>query len=142
MLLIQNWETALFQNLDSNPATMEAGKMADFYGCLPDHDCQQADAEQACVQAELRMKLVWPSLLRPVPLFGRLNGKTLLCALSVLFAGTQTAAHSGGNIVMLSCDRQGVSPLFSGRRAICVNLQLLLAVYVRDFKLSGPITRL
>jgi hypothetical protein len=41
---------------------MEAGKMADFYGCLPDHDCQQADAEQAYVQAELHGNETWVAL--------------------------------------------------------------------------------
>ena len=50
----QDWEAAMFQDLGSAPATMEAGKAADIYGSLPGHDIEQADAEQAYVQAPMR----------------------------------------------------------------------------------------
>ena len=40
----ENWENALFQDLGSAPATMEAAKVIDAYGCLPNHDIEQADA--------------------------------------------------------------------------------------------------
>ena len=50
----QNWEAAMFQDLGSSPATMEAGKACDIYGSLPGYDVQQADAEQAYVQAPMR----------------------------------------------------------------------------------------
>jgi hypothetical protein len=43
----QNWEAAMFQDLGSSPATMEAGKACDTFGSLPGNDIQQADAEQA-----------------------------------------------------------------------------------------------
>ena len=43
----ENWEFAVFQDLGSSPASMEAGKMADAYGSMLGHDLQQADAEQA-----------------------------------------------------------------------------------------------
>ena len=55
----QNWEAALFQNLGSSPATMEAGKVADFMGCLKGNTTQQADAEQAYVQADLQGTETW-----------------------------------------------------------------------------------
>ena len=45
----QNWESAVFQNLGSAPASMEAGKAVDPYACFPGHHGQQADAEQAYV---------------------------------------------------------------------------------------------
>ena len=44
----------MFQDLGSAPATMEAGKAADIFGCMPGHDIEQADAEQAYVQAPMR----------------------------------------------------------------------------------------
>jgi hypothetical protein len=50
----QNWETAIFQDLGSAPATMEAGRAADCYGCMPGHVITVADAEQAYIQAELK----------------------------------------------------------------------------------------
>ena len=43
----QNWEAAMFQDLGNALATMEASRIADCYGCFPNHDCQQSDAEQA-----------------------------------------------------------------------------------------------
>ena len=56
-VVTQNWEVALFQDLGSSPATMEAGKYVDAYGCAPGHSCEQADAEQAYVQAALVKEL-------------------------------------------------------------------------------------
>ena len=58
----QSWEVAIFQDLGSSPACMEAGKAADCYGCFPDHVCQQADAEQAYAQADLLENKTWVSL--------------------------------------------------------------------------------
>ena len=34
----QNWEAAMFQDLGNAPATMEASRIADCYGCFPQHD--------------------------------------------------------------------------------------------------------
>ena len=61
-VITQNWEAALFQNLGSNPATMEAGKAADCVGCMDGNDCEQADAEQAYVQADLKGVETWVAL--------------------------------------------------------------------------------
>ena len=58
----QHWETAIFQDLGSSPASMEAGKMADAYGSFPGHDMQQADAEQAYIQAWLEGEETWVEL--------------------------------------------------------------------------------
>ena len=58
-VVTQNWETALFQDLGSSPASMEAGKAVDAYGCMAGHDIEQADAEQAYVQAYLEGEETW-----------------------------------------------------------------------------------
>ena len=58
----QSWEAAIFQDLGSSPASMESGKAVDAYGCFQGHSCQQADAEQAYVQAELRGNKTWIAL--------------------------------------------------------------------------------
>ena len=58
-VVTQNWETALFQDMGSSPASMEAGKYVDCHGCLPGHDIEQADAEQAYVQADLEGTETW-----------------------------------------------------------------------------------
>ena len=46
-----NW--AIFPDLGSCPATMEAARAGDAYGCLPGHAAEQCDAEQAYTQAML-----------------------------------------------------------------------------------------
>ena len=40
----QSWEAAIFQDLGSSPATMEASRVADMWGCCPNHNIMQADA--------------------------------------------------------------------------------------------------
>ena len=49
----ENWDVALFQELGSAPATLEASKACDAFGLLNGHDAQQADAEQAYIQSKL-----------------------------------------------------------------------------------------
>ena len=46
-------EQAIFNELSSNPASIEASKMVDAYGLFPGNNVQQADAEQAYAQSEL-----------------------------------------------------------------------------------------
>jgi len=55
----QNYDAAIFQDLGSSPATMEASKLADFYGCAPDNVVQIADAEQAYIQADMTGTPTW-----------------------------------------------------------------------------------
>jgi uncharacterized protein (DUF924 family) len=58
----QDKNVALFQELSSSPATMEAGKAADVYGMLPGHTIEQADAVQAYTQATLKGTKTYVSL--------------------------------------------------------------------------------
>ena len=44
---------ALFEELSSAPATMEAGKAVDAYGCVEGHVCEQANGTSAYTQALL-----------------------------------------------------------------------------------------
>eukprot|EP00959_Pyramimonas_sp_CCMP1952_P431504 9037070-Pyramimonas_sp.AAC.1 len=43
----QNRDVALFQELSSSPATIQASEAADTHGLFEGHDIQQADAKQA-----------------------------------------------------------------------------------------------
>ena len=52
----QNAEAALFQDLGSSPATMEASKFCDMLSLLKGHSAQQADAVSAYTQAKLGTK--------------------------------------------------------------------------------------
>ena len=53
MVTNQSWGAAIFQDLGSSPATMEASRVADMWGCCPVHECMQADAPQAYIQTDL-----------------------------------------------------------------------------------------
>ena len=55
----QSHDEATFRELGSTPATLEAGKEADFYGCLPGHVIKSVDGEQAYVQAEMKGAPTW-----------------------------------------------------------------------------------
>ena len=56
------WEAAFFQDLGNSPATFEASRWADFYGCLPGHGVKLADAIQAYIQAVLTGPPCWVEL--------------------------------------------------------------------------------
>jgi hypothetical protein len=58
----QYFETAAFAGLGNSPATLEGARMADFYGCCRGNSSQQADANQASVQADTRGDPCWISL--------------------------------------------------------------------------------
>eukprot|EP00973_Karenia_brevis_P023770 3277753-Karenia_brevis.AAC.1 len=55
----QHFEQALFNDGGSSPATIEAAPCCDAYGCLPGHDIEQADAEQAYIQADMIGAETW-----------------------------------------------------------------------------------
>ena len=58
----QHWEAAFFQDLGNSPATFEASRWADFYGCIPGHNVKLADAMQAYIQARLTGPPCWVEL--------------------------------------------------------------------------------
>ena len=60
----QNWEWAVFGELGSNPATMQATQVCDCYGLLPGHKTEQADARQAYTQTVLGGVKTWVELPR------------------------------------------------------------------------------
>ncbi len=57
-----DWECAEFQDQGSSPASMEAGTAIDAWGCFPDHDVQQADAEAAYIQSDFVGTETWVAL--------------------------------------------------------------------------------
>merc|ERR1712113_541524 len=60
----QEKNVALFQELSSCPATMQASKAADTYGLFEGHSIQQADARQAYTRSKLGGTPTWVRLPR------------------------------------------------------------------------------
>ena len=58
----QNFEVALFQDLGSSPATLEASRARDAFGYAPGHAMQVADAPAPDVQADLKKTPCWVDL--------------------------------------------------------------------------------
>ena len=58
----ENADVALFSELGSSPATMEAGKSIDAYGAQPGFTVQQNDGVQAYTQALMRGTETWVEL--------------------------------------------------------------------------------
>ncbi len=135
----QNWETAMFQDMGSSPATMEAAKAADAYGCFPGHNIEQADAEQAYVQAPLRGPTTWISLPRDQwpPEWEGMRRPVVIMRLALYGhpdSGTFWEEHCEKH-----CLAQGWKPIESWPSCFFhEELRLFLVIYVDDFKLAGP----
>jgi len=58
----ESYNPALFEELSSSPATLQAMKCVDAYGAFPGNATQQCDAEQAYIQAKLKGTPTWVRL--------------------------------------------------------------------------------
>ena len=54
-----NGESAVFEELQSAPAAMEAGRICDMYGCVSGNTLTTSDGVQAYVQAKLQGPPTW-----------------------------------------------------------------------------------
>ena len=137
----QNHDYAVFNELGSNPATLEASKITDLWGSAPGHTSQQTDARQAYVQSEARGEVVtWvrlPHEWRPKGWIGKFKDPVVPMRRS-LYGHPQSGGwwelHSEEQIQAAGFIKiEGWGSLYWHPR-----LKLLLMVYVDDFKLSGP----
>ena len=138
----QHWEAAFFQDLGNSPASCEASRWADFFGCLPGNDVKLADAIQAYIQAKLTGPACWVELpidawpegieywkfRRPVvrldkALYGHPD------------SGTMWEQHCDTKVRELDfipVGEEWPSMYYHPK------LQLMLVIYVDDLKLAGP----
>ena len=142
----QNWEIALFQDLGSSPATLEASRACDAFGCVPGHKTEIADAPAAYVQADLKgtpcwvhmPEEAWPDdpVLRAS--FERMR-KPVVQLKKALYghpdSGTFWEKHCDEHVRKVGFEPMGPewpSCYFHPK------LNLFLVIYVDDFKMSGP----
>ena len=137
----ENGAWAVFQELSSCPATMEAARAADAYGLMPGHACQQSDATQAYTQAWLLGDGVetWVRLPRDQWPPSWKGMQDPVCPLRLALYGHP---DSGGHWER-HCSEHLASVGFQGINSwrSCFwhpELRLYLVVYVDVFKLSGP----
>ena len=138
----ENADVALFSELGSSPATMEAGKVVDAYGSQPGFTAEQADGKQAYTQALMKGVDTWVELPRdrwPKEWIGKYNRPA--CKLRIALYGHPDS----GGLWEIHCERMLVELGFfmpdpEGWPSVFFHdrLKLLLVVYVDDFKMSGP----
>eukprot|EP00972_Heterocapsa_arctica_P053828 7927453-Heterocapsa_arctica.AAC.1 len=132
-------QAAIFNELSSMPATLEASKAVDPYGLMPDIAIGQCDAEQAYVQSELGGTKTWVSLPkeRCPESFKAFNRPVVILKLSLYGhpdAGGYWEAHCKTKLFEGGFkDVDDWTSVYWHPR-----LKLLLMVYVDDFKMSGP----
>jgi hypothetical protein len=138
----EQWQAALFNELSSAPATMQAAKACDAYGLLPGHIAQQCDAEQAYIQSKLAGPTpTWVRLPRerwPKAWYGM---RDPVCPLVLALYGHPDAGGYWERHCESHLRSMGFMPIPAWRSCFFhQELRLFLTVYVDDFKMSGPST--
>ena len=138
----ENNDTALFSELGSSPATMEAGKVLDAYGHAPGHDVEQGDGKQAYTQTTLKGADTWVRLPRerwPKEWVGKFRDPVVRLRLALY------GHPDSGGFWEQHCEKRlrevGFELVFPAAWPSVFyhpTLKLLLAVYVDDFKMAGP----
>ena len=113
----QNYGAAIFQDLGSCPATMEAARAADAYGCYPGHASQQCDAEQAYTQAMHVGTDTWIRLPREEWPDSWEGMHDPVCTLVLALYGHPDSGTFGERPADTHLISIGFSPLSRGRRA-------------------------
>ena len=137
----ENSDHALFAEMSSSPASMEAGKILDVFGSQPGYVIQQADAKQAYTQALFTGVATWVRL--PKNRWPK-SWKGMSDPVVPLKLALYGHPDSGG-IWEKHCETQLKKV---GFEAVLTDIwksvfyhpvkKLLLVVYVDDFKLAGP----
>ena len=140
-VLDENADHALFAEMSSSPASMEAGKILDVFGSQPGYVIQQADAKQAYTQALFQGVATWVRLPRnrwPKEWRGM---KDPVVPLKLALYGHPDS----GGIWERHCETELKKV---GFEAVLTDIwksvfyhptkKLMLVVYVDDFKLAGP----
>ena len=137
----ENADHAIFAELGSSPASMEAGKIIDVFGSQPGYAKQQADARQAYTQALFEGIATWVRLPRNRWPKAWTNYRDPVCPLRLALYGHPDS----GGLWEKHCTKQlrsiGWVPVLPDMwQSIFYHpeLDLLLVVYVDDFKMAGP----
>ena len=137
----QHWEAAFFQDLGNSPASFEASRWADFFGCLPGHSVKLADAFQAYIQAKLKGPLCWVELPTDAwpPEIQYWKFRRPVVRLDKALYGHPDS----GTMWEQHCDKKvqeiGFKPIGEEWPSMYFHdeLKLLLVIYVDDLKLAG-----
>ena len=134
-----NW--AIFSEIASCPASMEASRSADAFGLLPGHGIEIADGESAYTQAKLGGDLTYiriPKERWPAHWAGKYTDPVVPLILALYGhpdAGGFWELHCEKSLMSVGFERAAPEWKSVFRHPA---LDLLLVIYVDDFKLAGP----
>ena len=118
---------------------MEAAKAIDAYGFLPDNDIEQADAEQAYVQAAIQGPQLWISLPKESQPRSWQDYRRPVCLLKKALYGHPDSGTYWEEHCDAMLTKQGFTRISDWQSCYLHKpLNLFLIVYVDDFKLAGP----
>ena len=142
----QNMEAALFQDLGNSPATFDASRWADDYGCLPGNDVQTADAIQAYIKARLTGAPCWIELPDEAwhPSANPHKYRRPVCRLVKALYGHPDAGTTWEQHCHAAVHKVGFKPLGDEWPSLYFHpeMKLLLVIYVDDLKMAGPTAQL
>ncbi|CAE8630163.1 unnamed protein product, partial [Polarella glacialis] len=130
----EDGQVALFGDLSSAPVTMEASRMCDAFGLLSGHAIEQADAEQAYIQSPLGGTETYIRLPKELQPDSWKHMRDPVCKLVMSLYGHPDA---GGFWLQ---KRFGICRFYRSFKVLAVTATM--AVYVDDFKASGPVEAL
>ena len=137
----QNFDWAVFQELGSSPASLTASKIADGYGLASGNTIQQADAEQAYINATLNTTETWVRLPRNrIPAKWQHLKDPVFRLVLALYGHPESGGHWEifAHKMLLSEGWTPVSP--DAMRSVYWHpkFKSVLILYVDDFRISGP----
>ena len=133
--------TAVFEELASSPAGIEASKLCDGYGLLPGHKCEAADAEQAYTQADMKGTETWIRI-PPHKRDPKWGNEMMVVKLEKALYGHPNAGVYWEQRCNSAIEEAGfVATSNCGEWRSCFfhpKHKVYLMVYVDDFKMAGP----
>ncbi|CAE8592117.1 unnamed protein product [Polarella glacialis] len=137
----EDGQIALFSDLSSAPVTMEASRMCDAYGLLSGHTIEQADAEQAYIQSSLGGTETYIRLPRELQSPGWKHLKDPVCKLVMSLYGHPDAGGFWQAHCKQALESVGFIEVSEAWQSLFYHpeLKVMMAVYVDDFKASGPV---
>ena len=137
----ENNDHAIFAELGSSPASMEAARIIDVYGSQPNFSKQQADARQAYTQALFQGVETWVRLPRSRWPKEWQGFEDPVCPLMLALYGHPDSGGIWENHCASQLEGNGwvqVLPEIWQGIFYHPDLELLLVIYVDDFKMAGP----
>ncbi|CAE8584827.1 unnamed protein product [Polarella glacialis] len=137
-------QAALFGDLSSAPVTMEASRMCDAFGLLSGHDIEQADAEQAYIQSPLGGTETYIRLPKELQPDSWKHMRDPVCKLVMSLYGHPDAGGFWQAHCKNALESVGFIEVSESWQSLFYHpeLKVMMAVYVDDFKASGPVEAL